>query len=129
MDAPRVQVCPFKDRESKNNGVTHPLLFHRAAETLLYAWPAFPAGLDELWFGITFDPLEEALIWKPACPVAAVAGLCEKREDGACVDLPDSSQNVSRDKVEDTRRCAHIGAPLKFKTSIELNMTDIFWDG
>uniref|UniRef100_A0A3B5M6M7 Interleukin-17 receptor C/E N-terminal domain-containing protein n=1 Tax=Xiphophorus couchianus TaxID=32473 RepID=A0A3B5M6M7_9TELE len=68
MDAPRVQVCPFKDR------------------------------LEELWFGITFDPLEEALIWEPACPVAAVAGLCEKREDGVCVDLPDSSQNVSRDK-------------------------------
>ncbi|XP_012728988.2 putative interleukin-17 receptor E-like [Fundulus heteroclitus] len=69
MDAPRVQVCPFKDR------------------------------LEELWFGITFDPLEEALIWEPACPVTAVAGLCEKKEGGDCVDLPDSLQNISREKI------------------------------
>ncbi|KAM6895693.1 interleukin-17 receptor E-like protein [Xenentodon cancila] len=69
MDAPRVQVCPFKDR------------------------------LEELWFGITFDPLEQSLLWEPACPVVAVVGLCEKREDGDCADLPHSLQNVSREKV------------------------------
>lgn len=65
-------------------------------------WPIFYAGLEELWFGITFDPLEEALIWEPTCPVTAVAGLCEKKEDGVCVDLPDSSRNVTKDKVKNT---------------------------
>ncbi|KAF6719655.1 putative interleukin-17 receptor E-like [Oryzias melastigma] len=70
VDAPRVQVCPFKDR------------------------------LEELWSGITFDPLEEALLWEPACPVTAEAGLCEKREDGTCADLPHSSQIVSRGKLK-----------------------------
>uniref|UniRef100_A0A3Q0RL92 Interleukin-17 receptor C/E N-terminal domain-containing protein n=1 Tax=Amphilophus citrinellus TaxID=61819 RepID=A0A3Q0RL92_AMPCI len=69
MDAPRVQVCPFKDR------------------------------IEELWFGITFDPLEEALLWEPACPITAVAALCQKSDDGVCVDLPQSSQNVTREKV------------------------------
>lgn len=56
-------------------------------------------GLEELWFGITFDPLEESLLWQPACPVSAVATLCQKREDGICVDMP-GSQNVSREKVQ-----------------------------
>ncbi|XP_014909842.1 putative interleukin-17 receptor E-like [Poecilia latipinna] len=84
MDAPRVQVCPFRNR------------------------------LDELWFGITFDPLEETLIWEPACPVAAVAGLCEKREDGVCVDLPDSSQNVSRDKITFAKVDPHPQLCMKF---------------
>ncbi|XP_054911627.1 putative interleukin-17 receptor E-like [Poeciliopsis prolifica] len=84
IDAPRVQVCPFKDRQ------------------------------DELWFGITFDPLEEALIWEPACPVAAVACLCEKREDGACVDLPDSSQKVSRQKITFAKVDPHPQLCMKF---------------
>ncbi|XP_024863518.1 putative interleukin-17 receptor E-like isoform X2 [Kryptolebias marmoratus] len=68
-DAPRVQFCPFKDRQ------------------------------EELWSGIAFDPLEETLIWEPECPITAAVGLCEKREDGSCLDLPHSSQNVSRGKV------------------------------
>ena len=63
-----------------------------------FTW-VIPAGLEELWLGITFDPLEEALSWEPTCPVAAVVALCQKREDGICVDLPGSSQNVSREKV------------------------------
>lgn len=58
-----------------------------------------PAGLEELWHGITFDPLEEALSWEPACPVAAVVALCQKREDDICVALPLSSHNVMREKV------------------------------
>uniref|UniRef100_A0A3P9JXF9 Interleukin-17 receptor C/E N-terminal domain-containing protein n=1 Tax=Oryzias latipes TaxID=8090 RepID=A0A3P9JXF9_ORYLA len=70
VDAPRVRVCPFQDR------------------------------LEELWLGITFDPLEEALLWEPACPVNAVAALCEKKMDGTCVDLPEASQNVSRGKLK-----------------------------
>uniref|UniRef100_A0A8C7ZGL3 Interleukin-17 receptor C/E N-terminal domain-containing protein n=1 Tax=Oryzias sinensis TaxID=183150 RepID=A0A8C7ZGL3_9TELE len=70
VDAPRVRVCPFQDR------------------------------LEELWLGITFDPLEEALLWEPACPVNAVAALCEKKVDGTCVDLPEASQNVSRGKLK-----------------------------
>ncbi|MEQ2277049.1 hypothetical protein XENORESO_018574 [Xenotaenia resolanae] len=84
MDAPRVQVCPFKGR------------------------------LEELWFGITFDPLEEALIWEPVCPVTAVAGLCEKREDGVCVDLPDSSHNVSREKIRFAKVDPHPQLCMKF---------------
>ncbi|PWA27017.1 hypothetical protein CCH79_00017996 [Gambusia affinis] len=99
MDAPRVQVCPFKDR------------------------------LDELWFGITFDPLEEALIWKPACPVAAVAGLCEKREDGACVDLPDSSQNVSRDKITFAKVDPHPQLCMKFTVGSQSWIRCPFADG
>ncbi|KAI3366439.1 hypothetical protein L3Q82_000581 [Scortum barcoo] len=71
MDAPRVQVCPFKGR------------------------------LEELWFGITFDPLEGALSWEPACPVAAVVVLCQKREGAVCLNLPNASQDSSRDKEKD----------------------------
>ncbi|XP_068163576.1 interleukin-17 receptor E-like protein [Antennarius striatus] len=51
MDAPRVQVCPFKDR------------------------------LEELWSGINFDPLEGTLSWKPSCPITAVVALCQQREE------------------------------------------------
>lgn len=84
MDAPRVRVCPFKDR------------------------------LEELWLGINFDPLEEALSWEPACPVAAVVALCQKREDGICVDLPRSSQNVSREKITFTKVDPHPQLCMKF---------------
>lgn len=65
-----------------------------------------PAGLEELWLGITFDPLEEVLSWQPACPVAAAVSLCQKREDGICEDLPLSSQNVSRKKVRKPLTCS-----------------------
>ncbi|XP_061570346.1 putative interleukin-17 receptor E-like [Cololabis saira] len=84
MDAPRVQVCPFKDR------------------------------LEELWHGITFDPLEQSLLWEPACPVTAAVGLCEKIEDGDCVDLPHSLQNVSREKVTFTKVDPHPQLCMKF---------------
>ncbi|XP_047431405.1 putative interleukin-17 receptor E-like [Mugil cephalus] len=87
MDAPRVQVCPFKDR------------------------------LEELWFGITFDPLEEALQWEPACPVSAVVTLCQKRQDGVCVDLPQASQNVSRDKITFAKVDPHPQLCMKFTVS------------
>ncbi|XP_071358359.1 interleukin-17 receptor E-like protein [Trachinotus anak] len=84
MDAPRVQVCPFKDR------------------------------LEELWFGVNFDPLEETLSWESLCPVTAVAALCQKREDGDCVDLPHASQNVSRGKITFTEVDPHPQLCIKF---------------
>lgn len=84
MDAPRVQACPFRDR------------------------------LKELWFGINFDPLEETLSWEPTCPVTAVVVLCQKREDGVCVDLPHASQNVSREKITFTKVDPHPQLCMKF---------------
>lgn len=85
-DAPRVQVCPFKDR------------------------------VEELWFGINYDLQEEMLSWEPACPVTAVVVLCQKREEGVCVDLPHSSQNVSRAKVRFTKVDPHPQLCMKFTT-------------
>ncbi|XP_034382669.1 putative interleukin-17 receptor E-like isoform X2 [Cyclopterus lumpus] len=84
MDASRVQVCPFKHR------------------------------LEELWSGILFDPLEETLSWKLACPVTAVVVLCQKKEDGVCVDLPQASQNVSREKITFTKVDPHPHLCMKF---------------
>lgn len=84
IDAPRVQVCPFKDR------------------------------LEELWFGITFDPLEGTLSWEPACPVTAVVVLCQKKEDDVCVDLPEASQNVGREKITFTEVDPHPQLCVKF---------------
>ncbi|XP_078137494.1 interleukin-17 receptor E-like protein isoform X2 [Sander vitreus] len=84
MDAPRVQVCPFKDR------------------------------LEDLWSSINFDPLEETLSWEPACPVTAVVVLCQKREDGVCVDLPHASQNVSREKISFSKVDPHPQLCVKF---------------
>lgn len=83
-DAPRVQVCPFKDR------------------------------LEELWFDINFDPQKETLWWQPACPVSAVVGLCQQRPDGSCVDLPHASQNVSRAKISFTKVDPHPQLCMKF---------------
>uniref|UniRef100_H3C3Z3 Interleukin-17 receptor C/E N-terminal domain-containing protein n=1 Tax=Tetraodon nigroviridis TaxID=99883 RepID=H3C3Z3_TETNG len=85
-DASRVQVCPFKDRES---------------------W------LEELWFGISFQPLEGQLWWEPACPVAATVTLCHSREE-MCVDLPHSSQNVSKRKITFNRVDPHPRLCVKF---------------
>ncbi|XP_029016820.1 putative interleukin-17 receptor E-like isoform X2 [Betta splendens] len=83
-DAPRVQVCPFKDR------------------------------LEELWSGVTFDPLEQTLSWEPACPVTAVVTLCHKGEDGVCVALPHASRNVSRDKMTFAKVDPHPQLCIKF---------------
>lgn len=73
VDAPRVQVCPFKDR------------------------------LEELWLGINFDPFEGTLSWEPACPVTATVSLCRATESGSCTDLPGTSRNVTREKVSFTK--------------------------
>ncbi|XP_068442981.1 interleukin-17 receptor E-like protein [Clinocottus analis] len=84
IDASRVQVCPFKHR------------------------------LEELWSGIQFDPLEETLSWEPLCPVTAVVVLCQKKGDAVCVDLPHSSQNVSREKITFTKVDPHPDLCMKF---------------
>lgn len=60
-----------------------------------------PAGLEELWFGINFDPFEGALSWEPACPVAATVSLCHAMEKGSCAELPGTSHNVTREKVDE----------------------------
>nr|XP_020456910.1 putative interleukin-17 receptor E-like isoform X2 [Monopterus albus] len=86
MDAPRVQVCPFKDR------------------------------LEELWYGVTFDPLEQMLSWLPPCQVSAVVTLCQKSKDSVCVDLPHASQNASREKIIFTRVDPHPQLCVKFTT-------------
>lgn len=99
MDAPRVQLCPFKDR------------------------------LEELWSGITFDPLEETLIWEPSCPITAVAALCQKQEDGVCLDLPQSSQNVSREKVIFAKVDPHPQLCVKFTTGSQSWTRCPFADG
>uniref|UniRef100_A0A3Q2CB49 Interleukin 17 receptor E like n=1 Tax=Cyprinodon variegatus TaxID=28743 RepID=A0A3Q2CB49_CYPVA len=99
VDAPRVQVCPFKDR------------------------------LEELWFGITFDPQEEALIWEPPCPVKVVVCLCENKEDDVCVDLPDSSQSVSRDKVRFAKVDPHPKLCMKFTVGSQSWIQCPFADG
>ncbi|XP_037317341.2 putative interleukin-17 receptor E-like [Pungitius pungitius] len=84
MDASRVQICPFEHR------------------------------LEELWSGINFDPIEETLSWEPICPVTATVGLCQKRADGACVDLLHGSQNVSRKKITFTKVDPHPQLCMKF---------------
>ncbi|XP_076008037.1 interleukin-17 receptor E-like protein [Genypterus blacodes] len=83
-DAPRVQVCPFKDR------------------------------MEELWLGVTFDPAEETLLWEPACRVAATVALCQRGADGSCAELPHSSRNVSREKIAFTKVDPHPQLCMKF---------------
>ncbi|XP_035470009.1 putative interleukin-17 receptor E-like isoform X3 [Scophthalmus maximus] len=84
MDAPRVQLCPFKDR------------------------------LEELWFGVAFDPLEETLSWELVCPVPTGVALCQKRGDGVCVDLPQAFRNVTSGKVAFTEVDPHPQLCMKF---------------
>ncbi|CAL8318662.1 unnamed protein product [Lota lota] len=86
MDAPRVRVCPFKDR------------------------------LAELWFGVNFDPLEEELSWQPACPVEVVVSLCRTGGRGACDDVPHASQTTRGSKVTFTKVDPHPQLCVKFFT-------------
>lgn len=80
------------------------LTHHHVVITWLWLHP--PAGTEELWFGISFQPLERQLWWEPACPVAATVALCQRREEDICLDLPHSSQNVSKGKVN--LNCSHL---------------------
>ncbi|KAF0029585.1 hypothetical protein F2P81_018690 [Scophthalmus maximus] len=94
MDAPRVQLCPFKDR------------------------------LEELWFGVAFDPLEETLSWELVCPVPTGVALCQKRGDGVCVDLPQAFRNVTSGKVAFTEVDPHPQLCMKEKNrAVSLNLT------
>ncbi|XP_034019714.1 putative interleukin-17 receptor E-like [Thalassophryne amazonica] len=83
-DAPRIQVCPFKNR------------------------------LGELWSGINFDPEEEALSWEPLCPITAVVALCQRKANGVCSDLPHASQDAKRKKVTFAKVDPHPQLCIKF---------------
>ncbi|XP_076860906.1 interleukin-17 receptor E-like protein [Brachyhypopomus gauderio] len=85
-DAPRVQVCPFKNR------------------------------VEELWSGISFDPVTETLSWEAACHINAVVALCELRDGGMCEDLPRSLQTFSRGKVTYSAVDPHPQLCMKFIT-------------
>ncbi|KAL0962774.1 hypothetical protein UPYG_G00345180 [Umbra pygmaea] len=85
-DAPRVQVCPFKD------------------------------CLDELWSGINYDPMEATLSWEPVCPVVVVISLCQKQGDNECGELASSSQNLNRDKITFSGVDPHPQLCMKFTT-------------
>lgn len=89
LDARRVQVCPFRQH------------------------------VDELWTGITFDVFEASLSWQPLCPVTARVMLCQKQEDGDCIDLPHTSHNVTRHKVQFTGVESHPQLCMKFSVDSE----------
>ncbi|XP_061662888.1 putative interleukin-17 receptor E-like [Syngnathoides biaculeatus] len=89
IDAPRVQVCPFKDRT------------------------------EEMWHGIRFDPLGEALSWEPACPISGRATLCQRGEDGdggggGCSDLEGAERNITRGKITFAKVDPHPQLCMKF---------------
>ena len=56
-------------------------------------------GVAELWFGVTFDPMEEELSWQPACPVDVVVSLCQMGAEGVCQDLPHAAKATRYSKV------------------------------
>lgn len=85
-DAPRVQVCPFKNRT------------------------------EELWSGMTFDPVEETLAWEPACQVEASVTLCQMLERGVCQDLVNSTQTSTKGKVTFSKVDPHPRLCMKFAT-------------
>ncbi|KAK2883194.1 hypothetical protein Q8A73_022127 [Channa argus] len=89
VDAPRVQVCPFKDR------------------------------IEELWDGVNFDPMEQTLSWEPTCPVTAIVSLCYKGENDICVGLPHASQNVSREKIIFAKVDPHPQLCIKFTAAFQ----------
>ncbi|XP_041110848.1 putative interleukin-17 receptor E-like isoform X2 [Polyodon spathula] len=64
-DSSRIQLCPFK----KNT--------------------------EELWSGITYNPISQELVWELACPTEVRVSLCWTTEHiHSCTDLPNSSQIV-----------------------------------
>ncbi|XP_066525732.1 interleukin-17 receptor E-like protein [Hoplias malabaricus] len=85
-DALRVQVCPFKNR------------------------------IEELWSGITFDPVEETLSWEASCNVKATISLCERQDGGVCQDLLNSSQKYIKGRVSYSPVDPHPRLCLKFIT-------------
>ncbi|CAL8338798.1 unnamed protein product [Arctogadus glacialis] len=87
MDAPRVRVCPFRDHT------------------------------DQLWFGVTFDPMEQELSWQPACPVDVVVSLCQIGAEDVCEDLPHAAQTTRTSKVKFTKVDANPHLCVKFTTA------------
>ncbi|KAL7827894.1 hypothetical protein AOLI_G00310460 [Acnodon oligacanthus] len=85
-DAPRVRVCPFKNR------------------------------VEELWSGITFDPVEETLSWEAACHVNAVISLCELQDGAMCQDFANSSHTYMKGKVTYSSVDPHPRLCMKFIT-------------
>uniref|UniRef100_A0A8D3BAJ9 Interleukin-17 receptor C/E N-terminal domain-containing protein n=1 Tax=Scophthalmus maximus TaxID=52904 RepID=A0A8D3BAJ9_SCOMX len=119
MDAPRVQLCPFKDRESLDCSQSQAAVAQSITDTVGRAvrptvTSPFCAGLEELWFGVAFDPLEETLSWELVCPVPTGVALCQKRGDGVCVDLPQAFRNVTSGKVAFTEVDPHPQLCMKF---------------
>ncbi|KAM6986275.1 interleukin-17 receptor E-like protein [Aplochiton taeniatus] len=94
LDAPRVQVCPFKDR------------------------------LEELWTGVNFDPVEETLSWQAACSVAAVVSLCQLEEGGVCENLPNASLSAAREKIFFSKVDPHPRLCMKVITFMLLPLFD-----
>ena len=54
---------------------------------------------DQLWFGVTFDPMEQELSWQPSCPVDVVVSLCQIGAEDVCEDLPHANQTTRTSKV------------------------------
>ncbi|XP_018602644.1 interleukin-17 receptor E-like [Scleropages formosus] len=83
-DAPRVQVCPFKN------------------------------CTEELWSEMSFDIRGEVLSWEPSCPTDAVVTLCQAVQESDCVDLLNSSQVIRRGKVTYSKVDPHPQLCMKF---------------
>ncbi|XP_077399651.1 interleukin-17 receptor E-like protein isoform X2 [Vanacampus margaritifer] len=87
IDAPRVQVCPFRD------------------------------SMEEMWHGIHFDLLKETLWWEAACPLSAQVALCQRGEKGGCFDLERARPNISRGKIAFAKVDPHPQLCMKFTVS------------
>ncbi|KAL4656761.1 interleukin-17 receptor E-like [Arapaima gigas] len=86
IDAPRVQVCPFRN------------------------------NTQELWSGMSFDIGREILSWEPSCPTDAVITLCQKVDENLCLDLENSSQVTHGEKVTYSKVDPHPKLCMKFTT-------------
>ncbi|XP_033888102.3 interleukin-17 receptor E-like isoform X2 [Acipenser ruthenus] len=85
-DSSRIQLCPFK----KNT--------------------------EELWSGITYNPISQELVWELACPIEVRVSLCWTTEHiHNCTDLPNSSQTV-QNKIKYVGIDSHPRLCVKFTT-------------
>ncbi|KAL2102268.1 hypothetical protein ACEWY4_001436 [Coilia grayii] len=88
FDAPRVQVCPFKN------------------------------NMEELWSGVAFDSVKQTLSWEPACQTEVAVTLCQNTEESGCQNLANSTQSVSRGKVSFSTVDPHPRLCMKFSTKM-----------
>ncbi|XP_031438619.1 uncharacterized protein il17rel [Clupea harengus] len=86
FDAPRIQVCPFKN------------------------------NMEELWSGVAFDSVQQILSWEPACQTEVVVTLCQKTGESVCQNLADASQSVTKGKVLFSTVDPHPQLCMKFTT-------------